>query len=207
MSVCRGSALFAERKDSVKLTHLTPADYVTSAWSGGKTIQIAIGPAGAVYANRDFLWRLSSATVDLEESDFTALPDYSRLIAPLRGEMRLSHNGGPAVELAPYQVHAFDGADATHSWGRCTDFNLMLRKGVCEGSVAPVLLSEGECLSIPAEGNTVILYCAEGNAAVRAGGSQLTLRPGEAALLTDAAGTVLTAENGPASLMAAHIRA
>ena len=37
------------------LTHLTPADYVTTQWSGGATTQLAIAPKGAVYADRDFL--------------------------------------------------------------------------------------------------------------------------------------------------------
>ena len=32
------------------LTHLTPADYVTTQWSGGATTQLAIAPKGAVYA-------------------------------------------------------------------------------------------------------------------------------------------------------------
>ena len=58
---------------------LTPADFVTSTWSGGTTTQLAIAPEGAVYAERSFLWRVSSATVELETSDFTPLPDYNRL--------------------------------------------------------------------------------------------------------------------------------
>ena len=33
------------------LTHLTPADYVTTQWSGGATTQLAIAPKGAVYAD------------------------------------------------------------------------------------------------------------------------------------------------------------
>ena len=42
---------------------LRPADYIVSVWSGGTTTQIAIAPEGARYAERDFLWRVSSATV------------------------------------------------------------------------------------------------------------------------------------------------
>ena len=57
------------------LIHLTKDDYVVSQWSGGTTTQLAIAPSGAQYGDRAFLWRLSSATVDLEESDFTPLPD------------------------------------------------------------------------------------------------------------------------------------
>jgi len=117
------------------LTHLTPADYVTTQWSGGATTQLAIAPKGAVYADRDFLWRLSSATVELDESDFTPLPAYDRVISTLRGDMVLAHNGGERLTLHPYEIHDFSGADDTHSWGRCTDFNLMLRRGQCRGCV------------------------------------------------------------------------
>ena len=45
------------------MIHLRREDYVTSRWSGGSTTQIAIAPEGALYADRSFLWRLSSATV------------------------------------------------------------------------------------------------------------------------------------------------
>ena len=50
------------------LTHLTPADYVTTQWSGGATTQLAIAPKGAVYADRDFLWRLRSAPMKSTKS-------------------------------------------------------------------------------------------------------------------------------------------
>ena len=164
---------------------LTETDYRISDWSGGKTIQIAIAPEDAVYADRSFLWRLSSATVALDESDFTSLPDYMRLIAPLRGKMELTHNGGDPVELAPYQVHEFDGADATHSRGRCTDFNLMLRKGVCGGSVTALkgdMAKEHLFLPEPRT-ETVVVCCAEGGAEVSCGMEQADLKEREAALL------------------------
>ncbi|NLD34221.1 MAG: HutD family protein, partial [Clostridiales bacterium] len=86
--------------------HLTGVDYAQSIWAGGITRQIAIRPSGANYTDRLFLWRLSSARVDLEASDFTALPDYERHIAVLAGEIRLSHDGGPWIELPPFRVHA-----------------------------------------------------------------------------------------------------
>lgn len=164
---------------SVKWKKLTAADYVTAAWSGGTTTQIAIAPEGAVYADRDFLWRVSSAVVELEESDFTALPDYRRLIAPLRGEMTLTHGVGAPVTLAPYEVHAFEGGDHTHSRGRCTDFNLMLRRGAADGTMEAIRLS-GERRSVDADRRTeeLLLYCAEGS--VTAGAEGTELRAGEA---------------------------
>lgn len=146
---------------------LTAKDYVVSAWSGGITSQIAISPAPARYADRAFLWRVSSASVELEESDFTALPDYRRLIAPLRGAMELRHNGGAAVVLEPYQVHGFSGGDITHSKGRCTDFNLMLRRDRADGSMEALRLPEGgENWSPDPKAEELLFCCAEGTVVV-----------------------------------------
>ena len=154
------------------MRHLRPADYTVSNWSGGRTVQLSIGPAGERYADRKFLWRISSATVELETSEFTSLPDYERLIAPIRGEMILSHNGGEEILLRPYDVHRFDGADLTVSKGKCTDFNLMLRKGKVTGEMRPIRLESGEQQRITPDmpGDTVLLYLAEGTARVRAFG-------------------------------------
>ncbi len=122
---------------------LSKQDYIVSDWSGGKTVQIAIGPEDAVYADRNFLWRVSSATVELKESDYTSLPDYKRFITPLNGEMILSHNGGTEININPLTIHEFDGADNTHCKGVCTDFNLMIRKGRCSGNMS-VLKADSE---------------------------------------------------------------
>ena len=146
---------------------LEPADYLRSEWSGGLTIQLAIFPPTARYADRDFLWRISSASVELPESDFTPLPDYHRLISVLRGDLELSHNDGPAIRLAPYEVHAFEGGARTHSVGRCTDFNLMLRRGRAEGTMTPVFLSEQtETLRPEPWCQQLLLYCAEGSCTI-----------------------------------------
>ena len=174
------------------MRHLRPADYTVSDWSGGRTVQLSIGPEGEQYADRKFLWRISSATVELETSEFTALPDYERLIAPIRGEMILSHNGGEEILLRPFDVHRFDGADLTVSKGKCTDFNLMLRKGCVTGEMRSVRLGSGGQQRITPEmpGDTVLLYLAEGTARVRAVGGavsvelpELTLMAGESVVL------------------------
>lgn len=170
---------------AMALTHLTPADYVTTSWSGGTTTQLTIAPAGAVYADRDFLWRVSSATVELDESDFTALPDYRRYISTVRGEMVLSHNGGAELTLRPGDVHDFDGGDDTHSRGRCKDFNLMLRKGRANGSMSSLRLTAGSHGFTPeADMECVLLFCAAGGALVRRGGESCRVAAGES-VLTD----------------------
>ena len=197
------------------LIHLKQKNYSISQWSGGTTTQVAIAPEGAVYADRDFLWRISSATVDLEESDFTALPDYHRWISTLKGSMKLQHESDAPIQLSPYEVHEFDGGIHTHSWGCCTDFNLMLRKGKCQGVIRSIRLTAGEMASVspilsPSESfssNTLLVFCGEGNAAVTLDDETIRLESSQAVLLKHAADTVMTvAANAPSAFMVAEIQ-
>ncbi len=176
---------------SVKFRRLTPEDYVVSEWSGGKTTQLAIYPEGSVYAERKFTWRLSSATVQLESSDFTPLPDYERLISVLRGQLRLRHGDGHEIVLSPYEIHPFDGAVPTSSKGRCTDFNLMLRKGKCCGSLQAIVRArQGEIfLTAPIElsknfpSRIAALFCISGRVTAEADGQSAELNEGETLLI------------------------
>lgn len=175
----------------MNITHLSAESYVVSRWSGGSTTQLAIAPKGAAYADRDFLWRVSSATVELDSSDFTPLPDYDRLISVLEGEMRLRHNGGAELTLAPYQVHRFDGGADTHSQGRCTDFNLMTRKGRCQGSLEALMLRDERQELRGQPGETLLLYCGQGSGSAAVEETQLTLSAGESVLLEGEGSAVL----------------
>ncbi|MGW8113759.1 HutD/Ves family protein [Caproicibacterium sp. NSD3] len=157
------------------IRHIFPSDFVVSNWSGGTTSQIAIGPQNTQYAERDFLWRLSTATVNVQESDFTMLPDYSRYISLLKGKIHLSHDGGKVLSLSPYEIHAFDGGSTTHSEGTCVDFNLMLRKGACKGNLFCLHLAESTEMTIPASPctndyrHTTIVYATKGSGTLSAG--------------------------------------
>lgn len=119
----------------MKIIHLKQADFATSRWSGGTTTELFIWPEGANYASREFSVRISSAVVELAESDFTPLEGVLRYITPLSGGFTLQHPGKEPVQMgvldAPYR---FSGQEATHCVGSATDFNLML-KGV-EGEMA-----------------------------------------------------------------------
>ena len=196
------------------LKHLKQSDYNISRWSGGTTTQLAIAPEGAIYAERDFLWRISSATVDLEESDFTALPDYHRWISTLEGGMKLSHEKGALIELSPYQVHQFDGGIDTHSWGKCTDFNLMLRKGKATGKIRSLTMKDGETQTIsfeqpdPAYPNCqLLIFCGQGSAQVKENGESIVLVQGESVYEVQAADAnlVLSAQ-GDCSFMIAQMQ-
>lgn len=108
----------------------TEKDHRTSSWAGGETTELWLFPQDGDYASRNFRARISSATVRLKESDFTALPGVVRYITPLSGKFTLSHPDGRTISMSPLdRPYRFDGDVATHCSGMATDFNLML-KGV-----------------------------------------------------------------------------
>lgn len=112
----------------MRILHLKQTDFTTSAWSGGTTTELFIWPEGASYARREFGIRISSAMVELAESDFTPLPGVLRYITPLSGSFTLSHPGKAPVAMGPLSApYRFPGGESTHCVGSATDFNLMLR--------------------------------------------------------------------------------
>ncbi len=120
----------------MRILHLTEKDYKTSTWSGGTTTELFIWPKGADYARREFAVRVSSATVELPESDFTFLSGVNRWITPLEGGFTLIHPDKAPVVMAPLDSpYAFSGQEATHCVGKATDFNLM-----CKGSAGSMTI-------------------------------------------------------------------
>lgn len=114
----------------MRILLLTEKDYKVGLWSGGSTTELFIWPKGADYARREFTLRVSSARVDLEESDFTPLTGVTRYITPLSGGFTLTHPDGQPVVMGPLCTpYRFSGEISTHCLGKATDFNLML-KGV-----------------------------------------------------------------------------
>ena len=153
------------------IRHLTGKDYKVSQWSGGTTTEVFIWPEDADYATRQFRLRISSATVELADSDFTALPGVMRYIVPLSGSFTLTHPEKTPVTLRPLDTpYYFSGQTPTHCAGKATDFNLML-KGV-EGNMeicreTAQILPGVTCLYAPAgcgvrlEGKEFCLAAAE----------------------------------------------
>ena len=193
------------------IRHILPSDFVVSNWSGGTTSQIAIGPQNAQYAKRDFLWRLSTATVNVEESDFTMLPDYARYISLLKGKIYLSHDGGKVLSLSPYEIHAFDGGRTTHSEGTCVDFNLMLRKGACKGNLFCLHLAENAEITIPAapftngHHHTTIVYAAKGTGTLSVGTASQVFSCKEAVMISEFSAPLLLKSHEFSIFMIAEI--
>ncbi len=101
-------------------------DFKTNKWSGGTTTELFIYPNNSDYQLRNFIFRISSATVDIDKSTFTNLNGFKRFISPLSGELNISHNNIDFKPLAINEIYEFDGGINTLSTGCCRDFNLML---------------------------------------------------------------------------------
>lgn len=103
-------------------------DFITTNWSGGTTSQIFIDPADSSVADKSFNYRISSATCDLDQSDFTPYSDFERYITPLNGNLKLINNGNE-IKINPFEIYFFDGSDNVTSIGKVRDYNLIVRKG------------------------------------------------------------------------------
>lgn len=123
-----------------------PEDFVRTNWGGGVTEQMAIYPEHTSCKNQDFMWRVSSASVEQEESDFTVYSEYNRIIGPLDGCLELHCK--KRVVLFPGDIYEFDGKEKIHSLGICKDINVMLRKESAEGTMQILELTAGTTIQI-----------------------------------------------------------
>lgn len=112
----------------MKIERISKDEQSVSRWSGGQTRELYIAGGAADYAARDFTLRLSSATVETDESVFTPLPAFYRALMPLSAPVQLTHDAGKPIVLMPFQTDFFDGGAKTISRGRCQDFNVMWAK-------------------------------------------------------------------------------
>jgi environmental stress-induced protein Ves len=142
---------------------LEAKQFNTQRWSGGSTTEMFIFPEKTSYAERNFDFRLSMATVEVEASDFTPLPGIFRKTLILDGEITLTHKGEAPQHLGKHAVASYEGAWETKSVGRCTDFNLMTR-GTTMGSLEGRNLEAGEQWIIPTHAHT-FLYVYRGRLA------------------------------------------
>lgn len=146
-----------EKRLIMKHYKIKRENYKTTDWSGGKTTEIFIYPKESSLSERDFDFRFSSATVNLEESTFTRFEGYKRILMILDGKIKISHENSEGIrekEMLPYSQDFFDGEEVTRSYGRCRDFNIIYKKSI---SADLRILNEG---SLEIESSKVyVIYC------------------------------------------------
>lgn len=125
---------------------ITSGNFKTNAWSGGTTTELFIFPASSDYKLRNFKFRLSTATVELEKSDFTRLPGVSRKLIILDSQITIKHEDRYLRQLKKFDVEEFEGDRITSSEGKCTDFNLMTT-GNTNGKLSAILIEKNQVVT------------------------------------------------------------
>lgn len=138
----------------------------TTNWSGGTTTPLIIFPVDSDYASRDFLFRISTATVQTTTSTFTDLTGYQRIIMLLQGSLSITHNNEVTHHLKPLIPHFFDGAWKTTAIGKVTDFNVIFKPEI-KAHIDVVLLSANQSNQIQTSKDFICLYLAKGQITIR----------------------------------------
>lgn len=134
-------------------------DFSVSAWSGGKTKELFILPEGSNFKDRNFKFRISSATFTGTESEFSDFSNYQRYILPLRGELSVDHKNLYKRNLKTYEVEYFSGSWNTFSTNSsdCVDFNFIVR----DGSFANLCVMSDSQYYIPKRNGILMFYSEE----------------------------------------------
>lgn len=118
----------------------------TINWTSGTSTELFIHPSNGSFAERDFIFRISTATVESEVSIFTHFAGITRHLMILKGELELIHVDRYTKTLSVFEQDTFSGEWETKAHGKVTDFNLML-KGSATGKLIHIGLdSEGQTL-------------------------------------------------------------
>ena len=112
----------------MKQTYYPTRHFQAKAWAKGTTTELLKFPPESDFLKRDFIFRISTATVEAEESTFSDFSGLTRILMVLEGTITLIHEGRYQKHLNPYGQDTFDGSWSTRSIGKVRDFNVMFNK-------------------------------------------------------------------------------
>ena len=160
------------------ITFLPAHGHRVMAWAngGGETAEVAIAPAGASIAARDFDWRISMARV-AADGPFSALAGYDRHLTLIAG-------GGMTLDAAAYGRLVLDRPFASAAFagewpvegrlhdGPIDDLNVMTRRGRTTATVQ-ILGIDGDCrLDLDAATTVVVALAGAVRACLEMGGGR-----------------------------------
>lgn len=168
-------------------------DILRGTWSGGTFTQYYSIPARADMQADDFIFAISSATVDLEESTFTYYGGCDRVIMSLEKDYVLIHDDTDVCPLHPFEPHSFTGEEKTCSKGTYRDFNLIMKRDHCSGTMSSLQLAPGSAFygQVGKESehrSLVTLFCCTGNFVLCSGDEKTAVGAGEMIVLEGAPG-------------------
>ena len=112
-------------------------------WSGGSTRQLAIYPLHSELSKRDFIFRISTATVEVESSVFSKFDGFKRILMILEGELEIYHQDHHSKHLHRFDTDHFEGSWETRAEGKVVDFNVIYSDKVKHAGVKKYELSIG----------------------------------------------------------------
>jgi environmental stress-induced protein Ves len=97
----------------------------TISWTSGTSTELFVFPPEGNFQTRAFDFRISTATVEAEETNFSDFSGLTRILLILKGKLTLIHEGRYSKELYTFDQDRFDGSWITKSKGKVQDFNVM----------------------------------------------------------------------------------
>ncbi|KOP36548.1 HutD-family protein [Flavobacterium sp. WLB] len=113
----------------MKISLFSKKDSKPSIWSGGLTYEYMIYPKTASYTNRDFVFRISSATIEKVPSEFTKFKGYYRYLVMLDNCLNIEVNKKRKV-YEKYEIIEFNSNDEVTSYTNGMDFNWMISEKI-----------------------------------------------------------------------------
>ena len=161
--------------------------FKTTEWSGGTTTEFFIYPQGSSYQSGNFKARISSATIELETSNFTVLPGVYRMLMVLEGQMQLTIGENAPISMNPHDICAFSGDLKTTSAGKVRDFNLMVKRNM-RGDIQFLEITTKNIINFPRSFGKqfLVVYIIDGCGAINGH----AVKQGEVVLLDDYMGEV-----------------
>ena len=113
----------------MNVQHFSKKNTKPSIWSGGLTYEYMIYPKMANYADRDFGFRISSATIEEVPSEFTKFKGYYRYLVMLDNVLNVEVNKEKKA-YKKYEIMEFNSDDNVTSYTKGTDFNWMVSEKI-----------------------------------------------------------------------------
>lgn len=134
-----------------------------TTWSGGTTTELLIYPDTANVAEKNFDFRISTANVLVENSEFTFFPGYHRKLAILEGKLKVKHNEGDWFVLKENEQIDFEGDWKTVSEGKVVDFNVIYNRNY---KVEMDFMENIHNRGITEENEVLAYYCVKGSGVI-----------------------------------------
>ena len=141
----------------MKQTYYPAHSLHAKAWANGTTTELVKFPPESDFLKRDFIFRISTATVEAEESTFSDFSGLTRILMVLEGSLQLIHEGRYQKYLQPYEQDTFDGSWSTRSKGKVRDFNVMFNDQAA-ATLRSFSLQANESMQIECTQQRIILF-------------------------------------------------